>query len=166
MSVLVQVLLHFALGRFGPSRNYECLRLQMVILNVTGEMVSCCTCLVPCSWQFSSFLGSGAWADLVCLEACDEHASCSSNSASGNAKWAAAISRRFSARRSAEVDVVERLQRWGDSQLRRPIGDTDLAALICCAVVATADDAADDLILAAAHAAVSAGVGDQCSAEI
>ena len=34
MSVLVQVLLHFNLGRFGLGRNYGSLRLQMVIPTV------------------------------------------------------------------------------------------------------------------------------------
>ena len=32
--MLVQVLLHFALGRFGLGQKYESLRMQMVILNV------------------------------------------------------------------------------------------------------------------------------------
>ena len=58
------------------------------------------------------------------------------------------------------------LQRKGDSQHRRPIGDTCLAALKCCAVVVLVDaadeDAADDLVPAAGHAG---GVGYQWTAE-
>ena len=51
-------------------------------------------------------------------------------------------------------------QHWGDSQLLNPIGDTDLAALKCCAgAVAAVDDHADDLNSAGAQLA-GAGVGD------